>query len=214
MTNEVDVGTAPSIDTGNSDDDDRQKPPVSPFITTSDIVNQLNKQLALLTAPSEPSDGVGRGGSWSDGSVHGSSSNNNNSIISLENLRQQPRFELQKRLPDGSAVPATADEISAADFKTKLEQAAKFVSQLATSRDRQYWAEQQRRLGNSYFASGDYKSAMDVYLTCLLVKENTPDFVNLTLVPGEYRITVDPERENQTLWLSCMLSCRLLDYMR
>jgi hypothetical protein len=95
----------------------------------------------------------------------------------------KPRFELQKRLPDGSAIPASQDEIAAADFKSKLEQSAKFVSQLATPRDRQYWAEQQRQLGNQYFGRGDYKQAMDIYLTCLVVKENTADFVNQTLLP-------------------------------
>jgi hypothetical protein len=126
--------------------------PPSPFVTTSDVMNQLNRHLSNLS-----------GG--------GTSSNH------------QPRFELQKRLPDGSAVPATRDEVEAADFKAKLEQSAKFVAQLATPEDRQYWAEQQRLLGNTFFGRGDYKSAMDIYLTCLVVKESTPNFVNRTLVP-------------------------------
>mmetsp|Transcript_23103 Transcript_23103/g.54817 ORF Transcript_23103/g.54817 Transcript_23103/m.54817 type:complete len:518 (+) Transcript_23103:78-1631(+) len=149
---------------------------VSPFITTSDIVNNLNKQLAIL------SDGaVGEG----EGSTSSTTTNigSTGPLEALSSLRQKPRFELNKRLPDGSAVPATPEEISAADFKTKLKQAASFVSLLATPRDRQYWAEQQRLLGNRYFESADYKSAMDVYLTCLLVKENTRDFVQVTLFP-------------------------------
>mmetsp|Transcript_23105 Transcript_23105/g.54820 ORF Transcript_23105/g.54820 Transcript_23105/m.54820 type:complete len:523 (+) Transcript_23105:78-1646(+) len=149
---------------------------VSPFITTSDIVNNLNKQLAML---SDGAPGEGEGSTSTTTTSIGSTG----PLEALSSLRQKPRFELNKRLPDGSAVPATTEEISAADFKTKLEQAASFVSQLATPRDRQYWAEQQRLLGNRYFESGDYKAAMDVYLTCLLVKENTPDFVQVTLFP-------------------------------
>ncbi|KAG7348449.1 hypothetical protein IV203_017154 [Nitzschia inconspicua] len=124
----------------------------SPFLTTSDVLNQLNKHLSNLSSPED-------------------------------DVHMKPRFELQKRLPDGSAIPASADEIAAADFKTKLEQSATFVSQLATPQDRQYWAEQQRQQGNSFFSRGDYKGAMDIYLTCLVVKENTPDFVNKTLLP-------------------------------
>jgi hypothetical protein len=77
----------------NHDDDvaeeEVNEPPASPFVTTSDVMNQLNKHLASLSSP--------------------------------EDAHLKPRFELQKRLPDGSAVTASQDEISAADFKTKLE---------------------------------------------------------------------------------------------
>jgi len=127
----------------------------SQFITTSDVINQLNRQLSDLST-----DGTGFLGEG-----------------------EKPRFELQKRLPDGSAMPATKDEIAAADFKTKLEQSAKFVSQLECPEDRQYWAEQQRLTGNAFFQQGDYKAAMDIYLTCLVVKEDTPDFVRDTFLP-------------------------------
>ena len=120
--------------------------PQSSFITTSDVLNQLNKQLSDL--------------STGDG-----------------------RFELQKRLPDGSAIPATKDEIAASDFKTKLEQSAKFVSELESPEDRQLWAEEHRLTGNAFFQQGDHKSAMDIYLTCLVVKEDTPEFVRKTFLP-------------------------------
>jgi tetratricopeptide (TPR) repeat protein len=147
-------------------DDDR---PPNPFVTTSDVMNQLNKHLSDLSSGGCPSS-------------HGA--DNSELLHHQPQPRQQPRFELQKRLPDGSTVPATPDEIAAADFRTKLDQSAKFVSQLATSEDRQAWAEQQRQMGNAYFGRGDYRAAMDVYLTCLVVRESAAtDFVGRTLVP-------------------------------
>ena len=169
-------------DNSTTSEDHSKQELVSPFITTSDVVNNLNMQLAML------SDGLVGGGEVGSTSDTTTNIGSTGPIEALSSLRQKPRFELNKRLPDGSAVPATPEEISAADFRTKLEQAASFVSQLATPRDRQYWAEQQRLLGNRYFESADYKSAMDVYLTCLLVKENTPDFVQVTLFPGTFLV--------------------------
>eukprot|EP00531_Pseudo-nitzschia_arenysensis_P010738 CAMPEP_0116124408 /NCGR_PEP_ID=MMETSP0329-20121206/5265_1 /TAXON_ID=697910 /ORGANISM="Pseudo-nitzschia arenysensis, Strain B593" /LENGTH=409 /DNA_ID=CAMNT_0003618387 /DNA_START=57 /DNA_END=1286 /DNA_ORIENTATION=+ len=130
--------------------------PKSSFITTSDVLNQLNKQLTGL------SEGDGDGSSQ-DG--------------------QKQFFELQKRLPDGSTIPATKDEIAAADFKSKLDQSAKFVSELESPEDRQLWAEEQRLAGNAFFQQGDYKGAMDIYLTCLVVKEDTPEFIRRTFLP-------------------------------
>ena len=130
--------------------------PKSSFITTSDVLNQLNRQLSDLSA-----------------------------YDVNESVRQQQksRFELQKRLPDGSTIPATNDEIAASDFKNKLEQSAKFISELKSPEERQSWVEDQRLTGNSFFQQGDYKGAMDIYLTCLVVKENTPDFVRDTFLP-------------------------------
>ena len=109
-----------------------------PFITTSDVLNQLNKNLKELTLPGEES--------------------------------LDPRFELQKRLPDGSTIPASQADLSASDLQNKLQQSAKFVSQLTPS-DKLIWAEKQRLSGNSLFQRGEYKAAMDIYLTCLVVKE-------------------------------------------
>jgi hypothetical protein len=139
--------------------------PKSPFVTTTDVINQLNKQLSNLSSEYDDDGNNGNGG--------GSSTL----------FQKEPRFELQKRLPDGSAIPATQDDTAAADFKTKLEQSAKFVSQLESSEDRRYWAEQQRQTGNKFFQSGDYKGALDIYLTCLVVKENSLDFVRDTFLP-------------------------------
>lgn len=130
--------------------------PKSSFVTTSDVLNQLNKQLTDLSG----SDGDG-------GTQEG----------------QKQFFELQKRLPDGSTIPATKDEIAAEDFKSKLEQSAKFVSELESPEDRQLWAEEQRLAGNIFFQHGDYKGAMDIYLTCLVVKEDTPEFIRRTFLP-------------------------------
>eukprot|EP00536_Pseudo-nitzschia_multiseries_P015021 jgi/Psemu1/298897/fgenesh1_pm.806_\ len=134
---------------------------MSPFITTSDVINQLNKHIMDLSNCDDDEDDAG----FDSGDL------------------PRARFELQKRLPDGSAIPATRDEAAAADFKTKLDQAVKFVSLLESREDRHDWAEQQRRAGNAFFQQGDYKGAMDIYLTCLVVKENTPDFVRDTLLP-------------------------------
>jgi hypothetical protein len=130
-------------------------PPESlPFITTSGVLNQLNKNLQELVVPGE------------------------------EYL--EPRFELQKRLPDGSTIPASKSDLSASDLKTKLQQSAKFVAQL-TRDDRCKWANQQRLSGNVFFERGEYKAAMDIYLTCLVVKDTEKqhdvDFLSKTLLP-------------------------------
>jgi tetratricopeptide (TPR) repeat protein len=142
--------------------------PASPFVTTSDVLNQLNKYLSNLSSPPEAQ----------------TDDDDNDYNCSHRAMNPPPvRFELQKRLADGSAIRASTEDIAAVDFKTKLEQSAKFVSQLATPKDRHYWAERQRQLGNAFFGRGDYKGAMDIYLTCLVVKEDTSQFVNGTLLP-------------------------------
>ena len=129
--------------------------PKSSFVTASNVVEELNMQLSELSTTDDLT----------------------------TSKEQKPFFELQKRLPDGSTVPATKDEIAAADFKTKLEQSAQFISQLESSEDRQSWAEQQRLSGNAFFRRGDIREAMDIYLTCLVVKENSPNFVRDTFLP-------------------------------
>jgi hypothetical protein len=116
-------------------------PPKLPFVTTSDVLNQLNTQLESLSG--------------------------------AEALK--PRFELQKRLPDGSAIPASESDLRASDLQTKLQQSATFVSGL-NDQDKLEWADQQRQAGNAYFYHGDYKSAMDIYLTCLVVKDHRQEF--------------------------------------
>jgi hypothetical protein len=101
----------------------------------------------------------------------------------------KPHFELQKRLPDGSTIPASESDLSASDLQNKVQQSAKFVSQLRP-KDRLRWAEQQRQSGNILFGCGEYKSAMDIYLTCLVVKPDhsasdstESNFLTKTLLP-------------------------------
>eukprot|EP00934_Nitzschia_sp_Nitz4_P001597 Nitzschia sp. Nitz4//scaffold73_size107353//3397//4572//NITZ4_004305-RA/size107353-processed-gene-0.158-mRNA-1//1//CDS//3329557431//1597//frame0 len=102
--------------------------------------------------------------------------------LSLPEDSLEPKFELQRRLPDGSTIPASKADIEYSDLQTKLQQSAVFVANLDPS-DRLVWAEAQRQAGNSYFSAGDYKTAMDTYLTCLVVKEESVQFVRSTLIP-------------------------------
>lgn len=99
----------------------------------------------------------------------------------------QPRFEMQKRLPDGSTISASQADLAYSDLQNKLQQSAKFVSQL-TQEDKAIWAEEQRQVGNAYFAKADYQAAMDIYTTCLVTKEGSSDeasavFLEDTLLP-------------------------------
>ena len=81
-------------------------------------------------------------------------------------------FELQRKLPDGSHRPASAAEVAAADFQTKMKQAADMVAMLPPSQKLQ-WAKHQRKEGNKLFAAEEYKDAMDVYLTCLVAMDQS-----------------------------------------
>lgn len=130
--------------------------PELPFVTTSSVLNQLNKSLTELA-------------------------NSNDPDVSLAGL--SPRFELQKRLPDGSTVPASSSDVAYSDLKTKLEQSAKFATSLESDAERARWAERQRQVGNAYFQKAEYPAAMDIYLTCLVVKQDTPAFLQQTLLP-------------------------------
>jgi len=125
---------------------DKDKVKGSPFITTSDVLNRLN---AALTEQM---------GDHSDGEPS----------IPLGAGTRQARFELQKRLPDGSAIPASPADLSTADFENKLSQAAAFVQDLTVDQKLQ-WAEGQRNYGNQLYEAQQYEQAIDVYLTCLTV---------------------------------------------
>ena len=92
-----------------------------PFVTTSDVLNQLNHHLQQL------------------------------SNIDDTEIPFQARFQLQKRLPDGSAIPATTADIASSNLQTKLDQSAKKVALLADSTERVRWAEEQHKIGNAYF---------------------------------------------------------------
>jgi hypothetical protein len=81
-------------------------------------------------------------------------------------------FELQRKLPDGSHRPANEAEVAAADFQTKMKQAAEMVAMLPPQQKLQ-WSKHQRTEGNKLFASGEYKEAMDVYLTCLVAMDQS-----------------------------------------
>jgi tetratricopeptide (TPR) repeat protein len=130
-----------------------EQPPPLPFVTTSHILNQLNTQLQLLSGGTE-------------------ALQQQQQPQQQQQQQQKPRFELQKRLPDGSAIPASESDLRASDLQTKLQQSAKFVSLLTNDQDKLKWAHQQRTIGNAYYKHGDYVSAMDIYLTCLVVKDN------------------------------------------
>jgi tetratricopeptide (TPR) repeat protein len=119
------------------------------FITTSDLLNTMNKTLDEMATDQD--------------------------IAS-------PRFELQKRLPDGSTVKADAADMAVADMESKFTQAAKEVEDLSPTQKLQ-WAELQRLAGNKLYAEGDYKEAIDVYLTCLVVKSDSPLFLEQVFLP-------------------------------
>lgn len=93
-----------------------------------------------------------------------------------------PRFELQKRLPDGSTVKADARDMAVADMESKFKQAAKEIEDLSPSK-RLEWAELQRQAGNKFYRRKEYEEAIDVYLTCLVVKSESPEFLEQVFLP-------------------------------
>lgn len=114
----------------------------SPFTTPSDVLHALNTALQELPAASTSS----------------SSCNKNNN----------GQFELQRRLPDGSARVATERESKAADMESKLNQVLHHIRNMSTE-EQLTWAEDQRQYGNHLYAQQQYEQAMDVYLTLLPV---------------------------------------------
>lgn len=83
-----------------------------------------------------------------------------------------PRFELQKRLPNGNTIKADERDTAVADMESKFKQAATEVQDL-TDQQKFEWAQLQRQAGNELYQQKDYKEAIDVYLTCLVVKSET-----------------------------------------
>jgi hypothetical protein len=163
----------------SSSTDKNEDPPALPFVTTSDLLSRLNQHLSELSYHDHD-----------DNHYHESHTKNHNSSTGAGG---PPRFELQKRLPNGSTIPATPADVAYADLQQKLSQSATFVAQLQESSDRALWAEQQRQIGNAYFLKADYSAAMDIYLTCLVVKDSMSSssssssselsFVRNTLIP-------------------------------
>eukprot|EP00581_Thalassiosira_minuscula_P018672 CAMPEP_0183734132 /NCGR_PEP_ID=MMETSP0737-20130205/42986_1 /TAXON_ID=385413 /ORGANISM="Thalassiosira miniscula, Strain CCMP1093" /LENGTH=361 /DNA_ID=CAMNT_0025967549 /DNA_START=76 /DNA_END=1161 /DNA_ORIENTATION=+ len=115
------------------------------FFTTSDLINRMNSAMREANADTNlPCAPSDSGG-----------------------------FELQRKMPDGSYRRADDGEMAAADFQAKMKQASEMIAGLDPSK-RIEWAKNQRREGNTMFAKGDYKEAMDVYLTCLVAIDQTP----------------------------------------
>lgn len=93
-----------------------------------------------------------------------------------------PHFELQRRLPDGSTRKATPDDQRVADMQSKFQQVAEEVKDL-TEENKIVWAELQRTEGNRLYQQREYQQAMDVYLTCLIVKSESNQFMTNVFLP-------------------------------
>jgi tetratricopeptide (TPR) repeat protein len=116
-----------------------------PFVTVSDVLNRLNSEIQQ--------------------SLHQSAPESSSSTL----WKSGGRFELQTREADGSARPATREEIDSVDCSTMVQQAAALVQEMATDAEKLAWARAQRMAGNQLYASRQYQAALDVYLTCLVV---------------------------------------------
>mmetsp|Transcript_59744 Transcript_59744/g.88619 ORF Transcript_59744/g.88619 Transcript_59744/m.88619 type:complete len:524 (-) Transcript_59744:190-1761(-) len=108
------------------------------FFTTSDLMKKMNDTFA---------------------SVMGDDDNDNDD--------DKPSIELQRRLPDGTTKRADEFDLAAADLQSKIKQAAQMTSNLSPDEKIQ-WAKEQRVRGNALYGKGNYKEAMDVYITCLV----------------------------------------------
>jgi tetratricopeptide (TPR) repeat protein len=93
-----------------------------------------------------------------------------------------PRFELQRRLPDGSTRKATPADQQVADLESKIKQAADEVKDFSNI-DKIQWAALQRNEGNILYKKGAYQEALDVYLTCLVVKTDSNEFTREVFLP-------------------------------
>ena len=93
-----------------------------------------------------------------------------------------PRFELQRRMPDGSTRPANESDVKAADMESKFKQAADEVNGLSPEKKME-WAALQRKSANELYEKKDYMEALDAYLTCLVIKMETPEFYKEVYLP-------------------------------
>ena len=123
------------------------------FLTTTDVMNSINKSLQNLSTPNHCSQ-------KEDDKQHIDNNSNNTS-------EQRTFFELQRKLPNGSTRKATPSEQAAADCHSQLQQAAQRVAQLKTWKEKAAWVEAQRQFGNALYQRQEYAQAIDVYLTCL-----------------------------------------------
>ncbi|GMI41376.1 hypothetical protein TeGR_g7726 [Tetraparma gracilis] len=74
---------------------------------------------------------------------------------------------LNRKLDDGSLVPASQGEKDAADAAAKMRQSAEQIANL-TQEEKGMWAEDRRGHGNDHYREGEFQKAMDVYMTCLV----------------------------------------------
>lgn len=124
--------------------------PVTDFVTTSYVLDTINSALEETMNGMNPLTSSGE----------------------TQQQKQKGYFELQKRMPDGSARKATEEEITSADMKNKLEQAAQLTSKM-TLEQKVEWAQKQRQSGNELYQQQKFKEAIDIYLTCLVVRDTT-----------------------------------------
>lgn len=106
----------------------------------------------------------------------------NSALSKMDEEGVQPRFELQKRLPNGSTAKCSEQDMAVADMESKFKQAAHEVEDLSDEQKLE-WAQIQRKEGNQLYARKEYKEAIDVYLTCLVVKSDSTDFMDQVYLP-------------------------------
>lgn len=68
---------------------------------------------------------------------------------------------LNRKLDDGSLVPASQGEKDAADAAAKMRQSAEQIANL-TQEEKGMWAEDRRGHGNDHYREGEFQKAMDV----------------------------------------------------
>jgi len=74
--------------------------------------------------------------------------------------------ELKRKLDDGTLISSTEKEREAADMSAKMRQSAEEVKGM-TFGEKVEWSGVRRGVGNELYKRGEYKEAMDVYMTAL-----------------------------------------------
>ena len=142
------IGAGDGEYAGNDTNDEQPKM----FFTTSDLITKMNSAMSDAT-------------------------NDNIDLLPSPTSNESPSpstegFELQRKLPDGTYRKADIGEMAAVDFQTKMKQAATMIANM-NSHQKIEWAKHQRQMGNELFGKGEYKEAMDVYLTCLVAMDQS-----------------------------------------
>jgi tetratricopeptide (TPR) repeat protein len=148
----------------------------SSLITISDVLQRLNDNIHSIlddnncTVPSTTETTVDATDSTDPHHHHRQYGPGTATSSSSSNDRHRSGFELHTRLPDGSARPATDNEIGTANFQMKLQQTVTLLQSLPNLDAQLSWAEEQRvQVGNIFYQKEQYENAMDIYLTCLTV---------------------------------------------